>query len=166
MKKVEAEAKKLVEILAKGGLHVSFAESCTGGLAAAMITSVPGASEVFDGSAVTYANRIKEKLLGVSGVTLREYGAVSPQCAREMARGAMALTDADIGVSLTGIAGPDGGSEEKPVGTVFLGVATRAGTSVRRLSLDGCRDEIRRSAALEAIREATHAAQLFKSEDR
>lgn len=108
-------------------IKLTTAESCTGGLTAGAITAVPGSSEVFDGGAVTYSNEIKSKLLGVRKETLESFGAVSPQTAQEMACGAIALTDSDIAVSLTGIAGPGGGTTEKPVGLVYISVASRIG---------------------------------------
>ncbi len=126
----------LVGLLIKKGLRVTCAESCTGGYIAKRITNVSGASEVFDGSVVTYANRIKEKLVGVSHKTLEAYGAVSEQTAREMAEGVRALFDADIGIASTGIAGPGGGTPEKPVGLVYVAAASRSGRiDVRELRI-------------------------------
>lgn len=112
----------LVLALKEKGLKVATAESCTGGLISKRITEVPGASGVFDCGVCSYANEIKEKLLGVSHDTLSQYGAVSPQTAAEMARGARLLAGAEIGISTTGIAGPDGGTDQKPVGLVYIGV--------------------------------------------
>lgn len=119
--------KAVVTEACKLGLHVTTAESCTGGLTAGAITAVPGSSAVFDGGVVTYSNDMKKKLLGVRDETLRDFGAVSPETAGEMALGALELTGADISVSVTGIAGPGGGSEEKPVGLVYIAVASKAG---------------------------------------
>ena len=101
----------------------TFAESCTGGLLASSMTSLPGVSAVFPGSVVTYGNRAKIESLSVTPETIKRYGAVSGQCAAEMATGALGMFDAAIAVSVTGIAGPDGGSEEKPVGTVWFAIA-------------------------------------------
>lgn len=112
---------------AERGLRLSAAESCTGGLVCGALTSVSGSSAVFDGGAVTYSNEMKMKLLGVKPQTLESFGAVSRQTAAEMALGALRLSGADIAVSLTGIAGPGGGTEEKPVGLVYIAVASRAG---------------------------------------
>ena len=117
-------AKTLVALLREKGLRVTTAESCTGGLAAAAITAVPGASEVFDGGLCTYAEVQKVALLGVSPKTLAEHTAVSEDCAVEMARGARERMDADIAVSVTGYAGPDGGADGTPVGTVCFGISS------------------------------------------
>ena len=117
-------AKTLVALLREKGLRVTTAESCTGGLAAAAITAVPGASEVFDGGLCTYAEVQKGALLGVSPKTLAEHTAGSEACAVEMARGARERMDADIAVSVTGYAGPDGGADGTPVGTVCFGISS------------------------------------------
>ena len=117
-------AETLVALLREKGLRVTTAESCTGGLAAAAITAVPGASEVFDGGLCTYAEVQKVALLGVSPKTLAEHTAVSEDCAVEMARGARERMDADIAVSVTGYAGPDGGADGTPVGTVCFGISS------------------------------------------
>ena len=115
----------VVDLLAKKGRTLAIAESCTGGLIASRVTDVPGSSEVFRYGFVTYANEAKEELLGVNPDALRNHGAVSEQVARQMAEGALTAGKADLGVAVTGIAGPAGGSEEKPVGTVFLGLAEK-----------------------------------------
>ena len=131
-----------VSLLKKNGHRVSFAESCTGGLCAKMLTDVSGASEVFSESYITYANESKEKILGVSHETLERYGAVSEQTAREMAEGVKRISGADIGVGITGVAGP-GCSENKPVGLVFVAVSFDGKTDVLKLTLTGSRDRIR-----------------------
>lgn len=131
--------KVLVDKLCERGLTLSAAESCTGGLIAKRITDIPGCSQVFLGGCVTYTNEIKERLLGVSHETLEKYGAVSYQTAMEMARGVRERTGSDVGISATGIAGPGGGSEETPVGTVFLGISTAEGDNYRKLSLSSNR---------------------------
>ena len=115
----------VVELLAKRGRTLAIAESCTGGLISSRITDVAGSSEVFRYGFVTYANEAKQELVGVSQDALRSYGAVSDPVARQMAEGALKAGEADIAVAVTGIAGPAGGSEEKPVGAVFLGLAER-----------------------------------------
>ncbi len=114
----------VVKLLDQQGKTISMAESCTGGLIAHRITNVPGASEVFTHGFVTYSNPAKQQLLGVSATTLEQHGAVSEAVAMQMAEGALAKAQADIAVSVTGIAGPGGGSEDKPVGTVWIGIAT------------------------------------------
>lgn len=125
----------VVAKLREKGLHIGLAESCTGGLVAQRITSVPGSSECFECGAVTYANRVKHRLLNVGASTLRRYGAVSPQTAVEMAEGAKALAGAEIGVGITGIAGPGGGTPEKPVGLVYVAVCGLGKLYVKKLTL-------------------------------
>lgn len=125
----------LVNALAVRKMTVAAAESCTGGMVTAAITSVSGASAVLEYSAVTYANRIKECVLGVSHETLAAYGAVSEQTACEMAQGIREAADADLGLAVTGIAGPTGGTAEKPVGTVYIAAATEKECRVERLQL-------------------------------
>lgn len=115
----------VVERLKENSLKLATAESCTGGLISKKITEISGASEVFDFGVCSYANFIKHKILGVSEVTLEKYGAVSARCAVEMAKGAALAANADIGVSTTGIAGPTGGTAEKPVGLVYIGLYTK-----------------------------------------
>ena len=136
------------------------AESCTGGLVAKRMTDLPGSSEVFLGGVVSYANSVKEDLLGVPARILEQYGAVSPAAAAYMALGVLRLTGADLAVSLTGIAGPSGGSEEKPVGLVYAGVALRGAARVAKLNLGGptrTRDLIRWLAASQALNLALKA---------
>ena len=120
----------LIEKLSLKGLKIATAESCTGGLISKLITDVGGSSAVFDCGVCSYANCIKEKVLGVSSDTLKDFGAVSPNTAKEMAEGVLSLAKADISVSTTGIAGPSGGSEEKPVGLVYIAVAKKSGTEI------------------------------------
>jgi competence/damage-inducible protein CinA-like protein len=140
------------ELLAGAGKTLSLAESCTGGLASAMLTDVPGSSRYFLGSVVSYANAAKEGFLGVRSETLTAHGAVSAEAAREMALGARARFGADLALSITGIAGPDGGTPEKPVGTVFFALAD--GTENARESrrqFGGDRGVIRRASCLHAF---------------
>ena len=139
---------EIIEALTNGGKHITFAESCTGGMLAEMLTAVSGASECFDGSFVTYANEQKEKLIGVRHETLTKYGAVSYQTALEMSRGARLALGADIGAGVTGIAGPGGGTPEKPVGLVYISISTKDIHCFCRLNLDGDRFEIRRKTCL------------------
>ncbi|HEV8232629.1 MAG TPA: competence/damage-inducible protein A [Thermoanaerobaculia bacterium] len=136
-------------LLKEKGKTLAFAESCTGGLASALLTDVPGSSAYFLGSVVPYADAAKQAILGVAAETLRRHGAVSEEAAREMARGARDRFDSDLAASITGIAGPDGGSEQKPVGTVFFALAERSGreTAKRRL-YGGDRATVRRASAM------------------
>jgi nicotinamide-nucleotide amidase len=120
-------ARKVVEANIAAGRRVAVAESCTGGLVTAAITEIPGSSAMFEAGFVTYSNDAKLKLLGVSSDVLETFGAVSIAVAWGMARGALERTDADVAVAITGIAGPEGGSEKKPVGTVVFACATREG---------------------------------------
>jgi len=142
---------ELVAILAAANLTISAAESCTGGLAGKRITDISGSSKVFKGGAVTYCNESKIKLLHVNENTISKYGAVSEQTAVEMASGAKKLFNTDIAFAITGIAGPDGGSVDKPVGTVCFGFATPAGIKSERLRFTGNRDMIRAIASLYAL---------------
>lgn len=151
---MKQSAERLVKALKEKGLHVATAESCTGGMVSAAITSVSGSSEVFDGGVVSYANEIKHRILGVKEETLATHGAVSEECAREMAEGVRRLMGADIGISLTGIAGPGGGTAEKPVGTVYLGVSHKNENYALRLSLPGDRERVREESVKAALREA------------
>ena len=152
----------LVKALIGRGLTIASAESCTGGYVAKRITNVSGASDVLEGSIVTYANRIKEKFVGVSHETLEKYGAVSKQTAIEMARGVRALFDSDIGISTTGVAGPTGGSTEKPVGRVYVGVSYGDFEEVRELNIGGgkaTREYVRYVSASHALDLARRALQ-------
>lgn len=137
------------------GYTLATAESCTGGLVAERITQTPGASNYFVGSIVSYTNDIKQWLLNVPAEMLEKHGAVSGEVAEAMAKGVKEQTGATIGVSVTGVAGPDGGTEANPVGTVYVGLADDVGTSNRRLALFGDRELIRwraSSAALDMVR--------------
>ncbi len=120
-------------LLRERGVRVAVAESCTGGLLGARFTAVPGSSDYFLGGVMAYANEAKEQLLGVPRVLIAEHGAVSEPVARAMAEGARERLGADLAVSTTGISGPDGGSEEKPVGLVFIGFADASGSEVKRI---------------------------------
>lgn len=149
-------AESLVELLKRDGMTVATCESCTGGLISKSITDVAGSSAVFGYGVCTYANQAKEKLLGVKHETLERYGAVSEQTAIEMAKGMLALSGADIAVSTTGIAGPDGGTPEKPVGLVYTAIACRDGyvrcTKLLLGTIDhACRDTIREAACRKAL---------------
>lgn len=134
---------KLISLLAGNNMTLATAESCTGGLISSKITSVPGASSVYVGSAVTYSNEMKQLLLGVSAETLEKYGAVSSQTAAEMAHGAWKNLKADAAIAVTGIAGPGGGSAEKPVGLVYVGICVKGDTHTIELNLRGDRNMVR-----------------------
>ena len=135
----------LITLLINKKLTISCAESCTGGLVAKTITDVGGCSEVFYGGVVSYANEVKENVLKVSSSTLEKHGAVSENTAKEMAKGVRELCKTDIGISTTGIAGPGGGTAEKPVGTVYIGFSYKDELIAFNLRLDPSlsRDEIR-----------------------
>ncbi len=111
--------------LRKRGLSLSTAESCTGGLVSHRITNVSGSSEYYKGGVIAYANEVKERNLHVAGETLKERGAVSAECVKEMAKGVRKLLGSDVGIAITGIAGPTGGTPDKPVGLVYIALATK-----------------------------------------
>lgn len=125
--------KQTVELLKSKKLKLATAESCTGGLISKRITDVSGSSEVFEGGVVCYSNRFKENVLGVSPETLKKYGAVSHETAREMVKGVLSLTKADIAVAVTGIAGPSSDDTNKPVGLVYIAVSDGKSTIVKKL---------------------------------
>ena len=141
----------VLELARERGLKLATAESCTGGLVGARLTEMPGASEVFLGAVVAYANEIKQALLGVSSETLGQHGAVSAECALEMARGARQALGVDVALSVTGIAGPDGGSADKPVGLVFFCATSEKETLAQEIRFSGDRDQIRRYATVAAL---------------
>lgn len=142
---------EIIHLLRTKGLTLAFAESCTGGLLAKRITDVAGSSDIFTGAVVAYDNGVKNKILGVSDEKLAKFGAVSPEVAADMAQGVRLSLGSSIGMSTTGIAGPGGGSDAKPVGTVWFGFTD--GTGVRTFSshIDGSRDRVRTIASLYAI---------------
>lgn len=133
------------------GLTISFAESCTGGLASSMVTDIPGSSEYLMGSVVSYTNQVKHQVLGVSQDTLERYTAVSEETCREMAEGIRRLMGTDLGVSITGIAGPGGGTPEKPVGLVYVGVSDKNGTQVQECRFKAARTTIKLRSAMNAL---------------
>ncbi|MDD4074991.1 MAG: competence/damage-inducible protein A [Eubacteriales bacterium] len=140
-----------VKLLKQAQRTVAVAESCTGGMLSSMLVSVPGCSDCFIEGAVTYSNQAKTARLGVAEKTLAGFGAVSEETAREMAEGLRKTSGADYALSTTGIAGPDGGTADKPVGLVYVGLATPEGTKVAKLSLSGARERIRHIACLNAL---------------
>lgn len=151
VQELDKAATRVVETCSACGLTCATAESLTAGMVASQIAGVPGASEVLRGGAVTYVNEIKHRVLGVSQESLDTYTEVSHQVAAEMAEGARELFGCDIAVSLTGYAGPGGGTEENPVGTVYLGISDRSGTKTVRERFAGDRMQVRRQAALRAL---------------
>ena len=155
------KAEALVKILRERELKVTCAESCTGGLLGATITSVSGASEVFDGSIVSYANEVKADKLGVDRNTLATVGAVSEDSARQMALGACKAFSADCAAAITGIAGPGGGTSEKPVGTVFISAAFNGNVKVEHCLFSGDRAAVRDQSVAKALDMLTEI--LFKS---
>ncbi len=149
---------KLVALLKATGQTCATAESCTGGGIGAAITSVPGASDVFLGGIISYSNAVKHDLLGVKDETLTTVGAVSAECAAQMAEGARKALKADIAVSVTGIAGPGGGTPTKPVGLVYFGLSTAKGTRTEKALFQGDRDRIRSLTITHALGMLTVAA--------
>ena len=145
------QATNLVALLKAQGLTCATAESCTGGGVGHAITAVPGSSAVYLGGVVSYDNSVKMNVLGVSPNTLNTVGAVSSECAAQMAEGVRKLLKADIAVSITGIAGPDGGTDEKPVGTVWFGLATKDRTRTEHALFIGDRETVREKAITHAL---------------
>lgn len=143
--------KVVLNSLIEKGLKLALAESCTGGLVSDMVTNIPGSSEVLLESCVTYSNEAKIKRLGVSEDTLRKYGAVSSHTAYEMAEGIRKTSGADIGAAITGIAGPGGGTDQKPVGLVYLAISNSEGTETKELRLGGNRLRIKGSTAMHLL---------------
>ena len=141
----------LGKLLSESGLTISVAESFTGGMIGDLITNAPGSSVYFQGGVIAYANEVKMEILGVSEETLIKYGAVSKQTVLEMARGVRAALNTDIGISSSGIAGPDGGSEEKPVGTVWIGLSALQMEDAELFMFSGDRLQIKEQAAQAAI---------------
>lgn len=154
---------KLLKAFKDKGCTLAFAESCTGGLAAATVVSAPGASSVFYGGIVSYDNSVKNKLLFVEQTVLDTVGAVSEECACQMARGAREQIGTDVAVSVTGIAGPGGATDEKPVGLVYIGVSSKRGTHAKKLLLGdkGDRTAIREESVCEMLRMALQELDLL-----
>ena len=142
----------LADMLKARGWMCSTAESCTGGLIGAALTSVSGSSEWFAGGVISYANSVKVGLLGVSEEDLETQGAVSEPVVRSMALGACRATGADIACAVSGVAGPGGGSPEKPVGTVWIGWSLHGETRARKFHFSGDRDSVRAQTVIEAVR--------------
>ena len=154
-----SEITELIDVLRSKGLRMSAAESCTGGMIGCMMTSVPGSSDVFLGSAVTYSNDSKEKILKVSHQTLLDHGAVSEETAREMVLGSVEAYGSDIAVAVTGIAGPGGATDVKPVGLVYIAVADGPRVVVTKNNFTGDRRSVREQTVLESLRLAKDMAE-------
>ncbi|MDD2497263.1 MAG: CinA family protein [Desulfitobacteriaceae bacterium] len=146
----------VIKMMKEKGLTIALAESCTGGLVSGAITAVPGSSECFGYGVVTYSNEAKNKLLNVPREVLDKYGAVSPETAVLMAQGVRRLAQSDIGLSITGIAGPSGGSAEKPVGLVFFAFANETSCICEKFNFQGNRDEVRKSTVRQAFNMIWH----------
>ena len=158
LKDIFAEAKTIVTLASEKGLTIATAESCTGGLIGAAITAIPGSSAVFRGGIIAYDNAVKTKLLGVSPSVLGKYGAVSQKTAERMAAGVRERLGVDIAISVTGIAGPGGGTEDKPVGTVWIGLAMKDGVSATRFDYgDIGRNKVRDVTCMDALKAFTAA---------
>jgi nicotinamide-nucleotide amidase len=147
------QAAALLDLCRRKRLRIVTAESCTGGLIAATLTEIPGSSDVVERGFVTYSNEAKQAMLGVSAATLRQFGAVSRETAEAMAAGALANSPAELAVSVTGIAGPGGGSAEKPVGLVHLAAASKRGGLIHRENRFGDigRAQVRHASVVEAL---------------
>jgi nicotinamide-nucleotide amidase len=144
------------DLLRKHGLKIGVAESATGGLISHRITDIPGSSEYFEGSVISYSNKAKTNLLNVKDSTVRNYGAVSSETSKEMAKGIRSLMNVEVGLSSTGIAGPGGGTSDKPVGLVYVGLATKDVLISRKHVFHGNRDENKKSfsdSALSTLKE-------------
>lgn len=165
MSDISGSARRLFDLMKDRGLMLATAESCTGGMVAVALTDIAGSSVVFDRGFVTYSNAAKVEMLGVPEPTLAAHGAVSRETALAMAEGALARSDADIAISVTGIAGPDGGTPQKPVGLVWFGLAGRAvgARAEMRLFADRGRAAIRHDAAVFALELAASGAGSVQS---
>lgn len=141
----------IAELLIKKGMTISVCESCTGGMLGNIITSIPGSSKYFSGGIIAYSNRVKEKIVGVRHATLKKHGAVSAQVAREMAQGVRKKLKTDLGIAITGIAGPSGGTKKKPIGAVFICLVTRKKICTEYHEFTGRRDHIRKAACKKAL---------------
>jgi PncC family amidohydrolase len=134
------------------GQSLSVAESCTAGLIGHLLTHLPGSSAWFAGGVIAYSNRIKSELLGVEDEVLKDYGAVSRQCVLQMVRGVTDLCATQVGVAISGIAGPGGGTAQKPVGTVYIAWGNASRVEAKRFFFSGDREEVRQASAIEALK--------------
>ncbi len=157
MKNITEITEKIIKKLAKNNQTITFAESCTGGRIAAAFTAISGSSAVLNGSCVTYSNEIKHLWLGVDNEVLENYGAVSQQCVAQMLEGIKNLAAADYALAVSGIAGPTGGSDEKPVGTVYIGLQTPFAQEVFHCFFHGNREQVQEQSVVFAIEKLAEA---------
>ncbi len=151
MKNLNTITEKIIRTLAARQQTITFAESCTGGRIAAAFTAISGASAVLGGACITYSNEIKHRWLGVSRDVLEAYGAVSEACVLQMLEGAVKMADADVAIAVSGIAGPTGGTPDKPVGTVYIGILTPEEKKVYHCLFDGDREAVQQQSVQFAI---------------
>jgi len=159
----DAAGRELGQLLRKGGLTVSVAESCTGGMVGALITDQPGSSAYFLGGVIAYSDQVKRDQIGVAAALLKRVGAVSSEVAKAMAEGARSRFGTDLAVGVTGIAGPDSDGSEKPVGLTYIAVASANGSGVREFRFNGDRASNRRQAAVQALRMLAEEARASAS---
>lgn len=145
------KAQEIIEIASLKNLKIATAESCTGGLLAAIFTEISGSSKVLERGFVSYSNEAKSEILGVNPKIIEKYGAVSQETAKEMAEGAIKNSKAQIAIAITGIAGPSGGSKEKPVGLVYIAILNNNRTFIRKFNFAGNRSEIRKQTIIESL---------------
>jgi PncC family amidohydrolase len=148
----ESLEKRLGEILRKKKLTISVAESCTGGLISHRITNISGSSDYFEQGVITYSNKSKIQLLNVPKLILESFGAVSAETAKAMAEGVRTFSKSDLGLAVTGIAGPTGGTAQKPVGLVYIGLSSKIPTKVKEFKFSGSREVIKEQASDEAMK--------------
>ena len=154
----------IVQTLSKRNQKLTIAESCTGGLIASELTKIPGVSKILNGSIVSYANSIKEKLLNVQKKTMIDYGVVSKEVVNEMLNGVLVLFESDYAIAVSGIAGPDGGTINKPVGTVVIGVKSPNNTKIYNLHFEGDRESVQKQSQMYAIMELSK--EILKNSDK
>ena len=160
MKNIKELTEKIIQKLAKEEKTISFAESCTGGRIAAAFTAISGASDVLHGACVTYSNDIKHLWLGVSEEVLEKYGAVSEPCVAQMLEGIQKMADSDYAIAVSGIAGPTGGTEFKPVGTVYIGVQTPFSKEVYHCNFSGPREAVQEQSTEFAIEKMAEVLEI------
>jgi len=152
MKNLNIITEKIIHTLATQQQTITFAESCTGGRIAAQFTAISGASAILNGACVTYSNEIKHRWLGVSHEVLKQYGAVSEACVSQMLEGAAKMAEADVAIAVSGIAGPTGGTPEKPVGTVYIGILTPKAKEVYHCHFKGDREAVQQQSVQFAVK--------------